>query len=143
ADMELEGVKVDKDFLRNYSGVLQSDITSAEEEICALAGEKFNIDSPKQLGVILFEKMKITDKVKKTKTGQYSTDEATLSEFEHNNPIIGRILDYRELRKLKSTYVDALPELINTHTGRVHTTYGQTIAATGRLASNNPNLQNI
>jgi DNA polymerase-1 len=95
------------------------------------------------LGVVLFEKMKITDQVKKTKTGQYSTDEATLSKFENNNPIISRILDYRELRKLKSTYVDALPELINTHTGRVHTNYGQTVAATGRLASNNPNLQNI
>jgi DNA polymerase-1 len=123
--------------------MLQADITAAEEEICSMAGEKFNIDSPKQLGVVLFEKMKITDQVKKTKTGQYSTDEATLSKFEHNNPIIARILDYRELRKLKSTYVDALPALINAHTGRVHTNYGQTVAATGRLASNNPNLQNI
>ncbi len=143
ADMEWEGVKVDEHFLRNYSQTLQADILAAEEEVCAMAGEKFNVDSPKQLGVILFEKMKITDQVKKTKTGQYSTDEATLSKFEHDNPIIARILDYRELRKLKSTYVDALPELINQHTGRVHTTYGQTVAATGRLASNNPNLQNI
>jgi len=143
ADMELEGVKIDKEFLQRYSDILQTDIVAAEEEICTLAGEKFNIDSPKQLGVVLFEKMKITDQVKKTKTGQYSTDEATLSKFEHDNPIIARILDYRELRKLKSTYVDALPELINAHTGRVHTTYGQTVAATGRLASNNPNLQNI
>jgi DNA polymerase-1 len=143
ADMEWEGVRVDEGFLRNYSDMLQADITAAEEEICSMAGEKFNIDSPKQLGVVLFEKMKITDQVKKTKTGQYSTDEATLSKFEHNNPIIARILDYRELRKLKSTYVDALPALINAHTGRVHTNYGQTVAATGRLASNNPNLQNI
>jgi DNA polymerase I len=143
ADMELEGVNVDNTFLRNYSDILQTDILAAEEEICAMAGEKFNIDSPKQLGVILFEKMKITDQVKKTKTGQYSTDEGTLSKYEHDNPIIARILDYRELRKLKSTYVDALPELINPNTGRVHTNYGQTVAATGRLASNNPNLQNI
>ncbi len=143
ADMELEGVNVDNTFLRNYSDILQADILAAEEEICTLAGEKFNIDSPKQLGVVLFEKMKITDQVKKTKTGQYSTDEGTLSKYEHDNPIIARILDYRELRKLKSTYVDALPELINAHTGRVHTNYGQTVAATGRLASNNPNLQNI
>ena len=143
ADMELEGVKIDEAFLRNYSETLQTDITAAEQEICEMAGEKFNVDSPKQLGVVLFEKMKITDQVKKTKTGQYSTDEATLSKFEHDNPIIARILDYRELRKLKSTYVDALPELINKHTGRVHTNYGQTVAATGRLSSNNPNLQNI
>ena len=143
ADMEWEGVKVDEHFLRNYSQTLQTDILAAEEEVCSMAGEKFNVDSPKQLGVILFEKMKITDQVKKTKTGQYSTDENTLSKYEHDNPIIARILDYRELRKLKSTYVDALPELINQRTGRVHTTYGQTVAATGRLASNNPNLQNI
>jgi DNA polymerase-1 len=93
--------------------------------------------------VILFEKMKITDQMKKTKTGQYSTDEATLSKYEHDAPIISKILDYREMRKLKSTYVDALPALINSHTGRVHTNYMQTVAATGRLASNNPNLQNI
>jgi DNA polymerase-1 len=143
AEMELEGVKIDEAFLRNYSETLQTDISAAEERICEMAGEKFNVDSPKQLGVVLFEKMKITDQVKKTKTGQYSTDEATLSKFEHDNPIIAQILDYRELRKLKSTYVDALPELINKHTGRVHTNYGQTVAATGRLSSNNPNLQNI
>jgi DNA polymerase-1 len=143
ADMELEGVRIDEHFLRNYSETLQRDILSAEEEICSIAGEKFNIDSPKQLGVVLFEKMKITDQVKKTKTGQYSTDEGTLSKFEHEHPIISRILDYRELRKLKSTYVDALPEMINSNTLRVHTNYGQTVAATGRLSSNNPNLQNI
>ena len=143
ADMELEGVRVDEPFLRNYSETLQHDIQLAEEDICSIAGEKFNIDSPKQLGVVLFEKMKITDQVKKTKTGQYSTDEGTLSKFEHEHPIISRILDYRELRKLKSTYVDALPEMINSNTFRVHTNYGQTVAATGRLASNNPNLQNI
>jgi len=143
ADMEWEGVRIDEKFLNDYSTELQKDITVLEQAICELAGEKFNVDSPKQLGVILFEKMKITDQIKKTKTGQYSTDEATLSKYEHDAPIISKILDYREMRKLKSTYVDALPALINSHTGRVHTNYMQTVAATGRLASNNPNLQNI
>jgi DNA polymerase-1 len=143
ADMEWEGVRIDEKFLNDYSTELQKDITVLEQAICELAGEKFNVDSPKQLGVILFEKMKITDQMKKTKTGQYSTDEATLSKYEHDAPIISKILDYREMRKLKSTYVDALPALINSHTGRVHTNYMQTVAATGRLASNNPNLQNI
>ncbi len=143
ADMEWEGVRIDEKFLNDYSAELQKDITILEQTICDLAGEKFNVDSPKQLGVVLFEKMKITDQVKKTKTGQYSTDEATLSKFEHSAPIIAKILDYREMRKLKSTYVDALPALINSKTGRVHTNYMQTVAATGRLSSNNPNLQNI
>jgi DNA polymerase-1 len=143
ADMEWEGVRIDEKFLNDYSNELQKDISVLEQVICDIAGEKFNVDSPKQLGVILFEKMKITDQMKKTKTGQYSTDEATLSKYEHDAPIISKILDYREMRKLKSTYVDALPALINSHTGRVHTNYMQTVAATGRLASNNPNLQNI
>lgn len=143
ADMEWEGVKIDEKFLKDYSNELQKDIDALEITISELAGEKFNIDSPKQLGVILFEKMKITDQVKKTKTGQYSTDEATLSKFEHEHAIISKILDYREIRKLKSTYVDALPSMVNSNTGRVHTNYMQTVAATGRLSSNNPNLQNI
>lgn len=143
ADMEWEGVRIDEPFLREYSSELQKDIETLEATICEMAGEKFNVDSPKQLGVILFEKMKITDQIKKTKTGQYSTDEATLSKFEHDAPIIAKILDYREIRKLKSTYVDALPSMINPITGRVHTNYMQTVAATGRLSSNNPNLQNI
>jgi DNA polymerase-1 len=143
ADMEWEGVKIDEHFLNAYSDELQKDITSLESEINELAGEKFNIDSPKQLGVVLFEKLKITDQIKKTKTGQYSTDESTLSKFEHDHPIISKILDYREIRKLKSTYVDALPALVNKNSGRVHTNYMQTVAATGRLSSNNPNLQNI
>ena len=143
ADMEWEGVKIDELFLNEYSLELQKDIVMLEQAICDLAGEKFNVDSPKQLGVILFDKMKITDQIKKTKTGQYSTDEATLSKFEHDNPIISKILDYREIRKLKSTYVDSLPTMINGTTGRVHTNYMQTVAATGRLSSNNPNLQNI
>lgn len=143
ADAEWEGVKIDEQFLNNYSGELQKDILELEASICEMAGEKFNVDSPKQLGIILFEKLKITDTIKKTKTGQYSTDEATLSKYEHDNPIIPKLLDYREIRKLKSTYVDALPLMVNKTTGRVHTNYMQTVAATGRLASNNPNLQNI
>ncbi len=143
ADMEMEGVRVDEQFLKDYSNELQKDIVIFEKEIHEIAGEVFNIDSPKQLGTILFEKLKITDQVKKTKTGQYATGEDVLSKFVHDHPVVGKILDYRELRKLKSTYVDALPELINKHTGRVHTNYMQTVAATGRLSSNNPNLQNI
>jgi DNA polymerase-1 len=143
AEMEWEGVRIDESFLKGYSRDLEVDIQKLEKEIHQLAGESFNVDSPRQLGAILFEKMKITQEVKKTKTGQYSTDEATLSKYEHGNPIIGLVLNYRELRKLKSTYVDALPSMVNPRTGRVHTNYMQTVAATGRLASNNPNLQNI
>lgn len=143
ADMELEGVRIDEPFLRDYSSLLESDIKRLSGEIHEKAGMEFNIDSPKQLGELLFDRLKITTDVKKTKTGQYSTDEATLSKYEHDHPIIGLVLNYRELRKLKSTYVDALPTMVNAHTGRVHTNYMQTVAATGRLSSNNPNLQNI
>ena len=143
AEMELEGVRIDERFLKDYSKVLEADIAVAEAEIHNVAGEKFNVDSPKQLGNILFEKLKISSDIKKTKTGQYSTDEATLSKYEHEHPVIGQVLIYRELRKLKSTYVDALPTMVNPITGRVHTNYMQTVAATGRLSSNNPNLQNI
>lgn len=143
AEMETEGVQIDEAFLNHYSEELQKEIITVEREIHEIAGEQFNVDSPKQLGVILFEKLAITDQVKKTKTGQYATGEEILSKFVHDHPIVGKVLDYRELRKLKSTYVDALPTLVNAHTGRVHTSYMQTIAATGRLSSNNPNLQNI
>jgi DNA polymerase-1 len=143
AHMEWEGVRVDEQFLAQYSHELAGEIETLEKAIHELAGETFNIDSPKQLGPILFEKLKISDQVKKTKTGQYSTGEEVLSKFEHDHPIISKILDYRELRKLKSTYVDALPTMVNRNTGRVHTNYMQTVAATGRLSSNNPNLQNI
>lgn len=143
ANMELEGVRIDEPFLKAYSNELETDIVKLEKEIHELAGEKFNVDSPKQLGLVLFERMKISDQVKKTPTGQYSTGEEILSRYEHDHPIIPRILDYRELRKLKSTYVDSLPLMLNQHTGRVHTNYMQTVAATGRLSSNNPNLQNI
>lgn len=143
ADMELEGVRIDENFLKEYSSLLESDIKRLSADIHEKAGMTFNIDSPKQLGELLFDRLKITTEVKKTKTGQYSTDEATLSKYEHDHPIIGLVLNYRELRKLKSTYVDALPTMVNANTGRVHTNYMQTVAATGRLSSNNPNLQNI
>jgi len=143
AEMETEGVRIDEAFLNHYSEELQKEIITVEREIHEIAGEQFNVDSPKQLGVILFEKLAITDQVKKTKTGQYATGEEVLSKFVHDHPIVGKVLDYRELRKLKSTYVDALPTLVNPNTGRLHTSYMQTIAATGRLSSNNPNLQNI
>ncbi len=143
ADMEWEGVNIAVDFLQDYSKVLDTDIQAIEKEIHALAGEHFNIDSPKQLGPILFEKLKVTHEVKKTKTGQYATSEDVLSKYAHAHPIIGKILDYRELRKLKSTYVDAIPSLVNPVTQRLHTSFMQTVAATGRLSSNQPNIQNI
>jgi DNA polymerase I len=142
-DMEFEGVKVDEKFLNDYSVLLEKDIVKAEKEVQELAGVKFNLASPKQLGEVLFEKLKIPYVGQKTKTGQYSTDEDTLSKLETDTPIISKLLDYRELTKLKSTYVDALPLLVNPKTGRVHTTFAQAVAATGRLSSNNPNLQNI
>ena len=143
ADMEWEGIKIEIPFLEVYSKELERDIAIIEKEIFELAGETFNMDSPKQLGPILFEKLKITDEIKKTKTGQYSTAEDVLSKYIHSHPIIAKILDYRELRKLKSTYVDAIPALVQNTTGRLHTSFMQTVAATGRLSSNNPNIQNI
>jgi DNA polymerase-1 len=143
ADMELEGINLDKEFLKKLSAELDKDIKHLESEIYKEAGEEFNIGSPKQLGDILFDKMKLTDKPKKTKTGQYSTAEEVLSTFAKDHKIIRDVLEYRGLTKLKSTYVDALPEQVEPSTGRVHTDYMQTVAATGRLSSNNPNLQNI
>lgn len=143
ADMELEGINLDKKFLTGLSSKLNTDINKLESKIYKSAGEEFNIASPKQLGVILFDKMKLVDKPKKTKTGQYSTAEDVLSYLAKDHKIIRDILEYRGLAKLKSTYVDALPEQVEPLTGRVHTDYMQTVAATGRLSSNNPNLQNI
>lgn len=142
AAMEVEGINLDAAFLQSLSGDLESDITRLTKEIFAEAGEEFNIGSPKQLGEILFDKMKLVEKPKKTKTGQYSTAEDVLSYLAKDHPIIQKVLDYRGLSKLKSTYVDALPEQV-AQDGRVHTDYMQTVAATGRLSSNNPNLQNI
>lgn len=143
ADMELEGINLDKAFLNSLSKELEQDILELEKGIYEVAGEEFNIASPKQLGVILFEKMKLVDKPKKTKTGQYSTAEDVLSYLAKDHTIVENILTFRGLSKLKSTYVDALPEQVDKATGRVHTDYMQTVAATGRLSSNNPNLQNI
>jgi len=143
AAMELEGINLDKDFLQNLSEALDRDILQLEKYIYEEAGETFNIASPKQLGDILFGKMKLIDKPKKTKTGQYSTAEDVLSYLAKDHKIIRDVLEYRGLTKLKSTYVDALPGQVEPTTGRVHTDYMQTVAATGRLSSNNPNLQNI
>ena len=143
ADMELEGINLDEEFLHSLSSDLNNDIATLEKKIYEDAGVEFNIGSPKQLGEILFDKLKLVEKPKKTKTGQYSTAEDVLSYLAKDHEIIQNVLDYRGLSKLKSTYVDALPEQVEPITGRVHTDYMQTVAATGRLSSNNPNLQNI
>lgn len=142
--MEFEGVRVDEGFLNDYSKLLEQDASAAEKRVYENAGVKFNLASPKQLGEVLFDKLKLDPSAKKTKTGQYQTGEDVLLKLAakgHN--IVDDILTFRELTKLKSTYVDALPQLINPKTGRVHTTYAQAVAVTGRLSSNNPNLQNI
>jgi len=142
-DMEYEGVNVDTDFLNIYSKELESEASRCEESVYQQAGIRFNLASPKQLGEVLFEKMQVVGKIKKTKGGQYSTGEDVLLKLAKENPIVENILNFRELTKLRSTYVDALPQLINRRTCRVHTCYGQAIAVTGRLSSTNPNLQNI
>ncbi len=142
-DMEFEGIKVDVDFLNNYSKELEVEEKKAEEQVYEQAGVRFNLASPKQLGEVLFEKLKLDPKAKKTKTGQYATGEDILTKLAVQHKICDDILTYRELAKLKSTYVDTLPLLINPKTGRVHTSYAQAVAVTGRLSSNNPNLQNI
>lgn len=142
-DMEYEGIKVDTEFLNDYSKELEREAKAAEERVYAAAGVRFNLASPKQLGEVLFEKLKLDPKAKKTKTGQYATGEDVLAKLALQNPIVDDILAFRELTKLKSTYVDALPLMINRKTGRVHTSYAQAVAVTGRLSSNNPNLQNI
>ncbi len=143
ASMELEGINLDSSFLNSLSEDLNANIQTLESKIYDTAGEAFNIASPKQMGIILFEKLKLVDKPKKTKTGQYATSEDILSYLAKDHAIIRHILEYRGLAKLKSTYVDALPNQVLEQTGRVHTDYMQTVAATGRLSSNNPNLQNI
>lgn len=143
ADMELTGVKLNTDTLKKYSEELGNEIKTIEEKIYEYAGESFNIASPKQLGEIIFGKMQIVQNAKLTKNRQYQTGEEVLRKLVHKHPIIPLILEWRQLSKLKSTYVDALPQLINPRTGRIHTTYTQTITTTGRLSSVNPNLQNI
>ena len=141
--MEANGVKIDTENLQQISEEFGKEIRKIEEEIYALAGMPFNIASPKQLGEILFEKLKIDEKAKKTKTGQYATGEEVLQKLLHKHAIVQKILDYRSLTKLKSTYLDALPALVNPKDGLIHTSYNQAVTATGRLSSNNPNLQNI
>jgi DNA polymerase-1 len=141
-DLEYEGVKVDMEFLNLYSKELETEAKRCEESVYSQAGVRFNISSPKQLGEVLFDKLQL-DKGKKTKGGQYGTGEDVLLKLSHQNKIVEDILNFRELTKLKSTYVDALPQIINKKTERIHTCYGQAIAVTGRLSSNNPNLQNI
>ncbi|WP_417443113.1 DNA polymerase I [Joostella sp.] len=143
AEMEIEGINLDEEFLFSLTKDLNSDILRLESAIFEQAGEEFNLASPKQLGLILFDKLKLVDKPKKTKTGQYSTAEDVLSYLAKDHQIINDILEWRQLNKLKSTYVDALPNEINYKTKRIHTVYSQAVAATGRLSSNNPNLQNI
>jgi DNA polymerase-1 len=143
ANMEFEGVKIDEQFLNDYSKVLEADAKVFEENVYKAAGVRFNLASPKQLGEVLFEKLKLDPKAKKTKTGQYATGEDVLQKLASDHTIVNDILGFRELTKLRNTYVDALPQMINPKTGRVHTSYSQTTAVTGRLASNNPNLQNI
>ena len=143
ADMELEGIRIDVPFLKSLSDDIEKDIFSLQQAVYEQAGEIFNLSSPKQLGDILFEKLKLISKPKKTKTGQYATSEEILSELAPKHKIVSNVLEYRQLQKLQSTYIDALPKEVNSTTGRVHTTYMQAVTATGRLSSNNPNLQNI
>jgi DNA polymerase I len=143
-DMEFEGIKIDEPFLKEYSKILETDAKEAEESVYKQAGVRFNLASPKQLGEVLFEKLQLDSSAKKTKTGQYQTGEDVLQKLAvKGHQIVEDILVFRELTKLKSTYVDALPLMINSKTGRVHTSYAQAVAVTGRLSSNNPNLQNI
>jgi DNA polymerase-1 len=142
-DMEFEGIKVDIGFLQEYSKELDREARVAEESVYQQAGVQFNLASPKQLGEVLFEKLQLDPKAKKTRTGQYATGEDVLLKLASRHKIVDDILAFRELTKLKSTYVDALPQMINRKTGRVHTSYAQAVAVTGRLSSNNPNLQNI
>jgi DNA polymerase-1 len=142
-DMEFEGVNLDVEALNSYAEVLKKDIAALEEKIYQMAGRSFNIASPRQVGEILFDVLKIDDKAKKTKSGQYSTGEDILQKLRNKHEIIPAILEYRGLKKLLNTYVEALPKLINPKTGKLHTSYNQTVVVTGRLSSTNPNLQNI
>jgi len=142
-DMERSGVRIDQQSLKEFSQLLEKEILQLESDIHQLAGQPFNIASPKQLGEILFDKLQIAEKPKKTATKQYSTSEEVLQKYISRHPIVAKVLEYRGLSKLQNTYVDALPELIHPETGRVHTSYNQAVTSTGRLSSTNPNLQNI
>lgn len=142
-EMEREGINVDANFLSSYSQILEKEAQEIEKSVFTQAGVDFNLSSPKQLGEVLFDKLKLDAKAKKTKTGQYKTDEETLQKLAFDNDLVKNILEFRQVQKLRSTYVDALPLLINKQSGRVHTSFAQAVAATGRLSSNHPNLQNI
>ncbi len=143
ADMEWTGVRLDLEALAELSKELSKELLQIEKEIIDLAGMEFNVNSPKQIGEVLFDRMKIVEKPKKTKTGQYSTNEEELEKLRNKHPIIAKILEQRGIKKLLSTYIDAFPLLVNPETGKIHTSFNQTVAATGRLSSTNPNLQNI
>lgn len=143
AAMELTGVRIDTETLRETSELFTLRMNKLEEEVFAIAGESFNLSSPKQVGEILFDKLKIDERAKRTKTGQYVTSEEVLEKLRPRHEIVDRILNYRGLKKLTSTYVDSLPTLINPSTGKIHTSFNQTVTSTGRLSSSNPNLQNI
>ena len=143
AQMECNGVTIDVESLRQSSISMTEQLVNIEQEIYKLAGYKFNVSSPKQVGELIFEHLKIVDKGRKTKTGQYSTSEEVLESLRGKHEIIDKILEYRGFKKLLTTYIDALPALINPRTGKIHTSYNQTVTATGRLSSSNPNLQNI
>ena len=143
AEMEMNGVRIDTESLKETSGVLTSRMKEIESRIYDLAGTEFNIASPKQVGEVLFDRLKIVEKAKKTKTGQYVTNEEVLQSLKHKHEIVADILEHRGLKKLLGTYVDALPKLINPRTGHIHTSFNQTVTATGRLSSSDPNLQNI
>jgi DNA polymerase-1 len=141
--MEKNGVKLDKEALREFAGELGAALLELRDSIYELSGEEFNISSPKQLGEILFDKLKISSEARKTKTKQYPTGEEVLIRLTDKHPVVGKVLEFRSLKKLLSTYVEALPKMINPRTGFIHTSYNQAVTATGRLSSNNPNLQNI
>jgi DNA polymerase-1 len=143
SEIERNGVRIDTNALSQSSEILTEEMLALEKEIRDIAGYDFNVSSPAQVGEILFDRLKLDDKAKKTKTGQYSTSEDVLEKIRSKHPIIGKILDYRGLKKLLSTYIDALPLLVNSKTGKVHTSFNQTVTSTGRLSSTNPNLQNI
>jgi DNA polymerase-1 len=143
AEMEIAGVRIDVTALNEASVALTTRLQEIEAEVFELAGEEFNIGSPAKVGEILFDKLRLDPKAKKTKTGQYSTSEEVLEKIAHLHPIVGKVLEHRQLRKLLSTYLNALPNTINPSTGKIHTTYNQTVTATGRLSSTEPNLQNI
>lgn len=142
-NIERNGVLLDTEALKQSSAHFTAQMENIEKEIYELAGETFNIASPKQVGEVLFDKLRIVEKAKKTKTGQYVTSEEVLESLRHKHPVVEKILEHRGLKKLLGTYIDALPQLINPRTGRVHTSFNQTVTATGRLSSSNPNLQNI